>query len=272
MMEDAYTRLRIYNIPDGFLVSYSVDMEFVLIGGCYNKSLITSVCEEMRIAGCDSIDLLHIPSWDNMFCKDEQIVDLLNELQPTEVEIPSYVPCDAVGKTCKKNIMEFCNESYISKLTECSPKYINKSDSVLRGKYLSPTKEYDKPKDNDVVFLYNMGRFSVLSTGMVESRDVVDDIMTKDNIQELAVLLVYRIDQSPFVNSAFIEKYQPLIIIDTTEQKFYTRLDKRLKDYGISTKRTTGGDIIIMSGVRENDNEIPTNGIRDVANVKYNKE
>ena len=48
MIENLYTRFRAYRMENGCVVSYSVDMEFVLIGGRYNDDIAPSIREEMR--------------------------------------------------------------------------------------------------------------------------------------------------------------------------------------------------------------------------------
>ena len=273
MIEDTYTRMRIYHQNDGFLVSYSVNMVFVMIGARYNWETAPSVKEEMRIVGCDSIDLLHIPSWDSKICKSEEIETLLKDLQPTIIEIPSYAPVDKEGKNCRKLIQDFCNLSPISQLRIVSHKKVTNIYDNIDYKYLSPRIDYAKPKDNDIVALFDSGRFSVLSTGLVESHVIVDDILAENTIKNPFVLLVDDMRRSPFISWDFLKKYHPLIIVDMTGSfQFYVRAGEKLIDRGIYTIRTSKGDIIAMSGVRENDNEISTSGNEDIAGNKYEKE
>ena len=107
-MNNSYTRLRVYHINGGGLsFSYSVDMEFTLVGGRYNEENLVSIKDEMRIAGCDSIDVLHIPSWDGRCCQPRELTNLLRELQPAVLEIPAYIPKDEEGKACQRLLTEY---------------------------------------------------------------------------------------------------------------------------------------------------------------------
>lgn len=259
MIENKYTRLRAYRMQNGCVVSYSVDMEFVLIGGRYNDEIAQAIREEMRIAGCDSIDLLHIPSWDNRMCDAKEIGVLLEDLQPTDIEIPAYNPTDINGKACKRIIIEFCEDSLISRVVECSSKNISKENDTGRGFLLSPTKDYQAPEDNDVVEFFYEGRFKLLSTGFMRSKDVVDDINKKSQLHNPMLMLACGMKESPFISLTFIQRTSPIIIIDLLDNyKFYQRANVELKDYGISSQRSDNGDLILMSGIRKDDNTIKT--------------
>ena len=259
MIENKYTRLRAYRMQDGCVVSYSVDMEFVMIGGRYNDGIAPSIREEMRIAGCDSIDLLHIASWDKKMCVATELKVLLDELQPTDIEIPAYNPTDENGKACERVIKEFCENSVISQYIECSPKRVGKEGDTGRGLLLSPSKEYGETMDNDVVEYFYQGRFNLLSTGLVRSKKVVDDINKKPQLHNPMLMLVCGMNESPFVSLAFLHRSRPLIIIDLLDDnRYYTRANADLRDYGISSQRADNGDLILMSGIRKDDNKIDT--------------
>ena len=259
MIENLYTRFRAYRMENGCVVSYSVDMEFVLIGGRYNDDIAPSIREEMRIAGCDSIDLLHIPSWNRRMCDATELETLLNELQPTDIEIPAYNPTDENGKACRRVIKEFCENSPISQVIECSYKKVGKEGDTGRGLLLSPTKEYNEAVDNDVVEFFYQGRFKILSTGFVKSKEVVDEINKKSQLHNPILLLVCGMSESPFISLAFIHRSHPLIIVDMLDNnKYYHRANADLKDYGISSQRADNDDLILVSGIRRDDNIIET--------------
>lgn len=259
MIENKYTRLRAYRMPSACIASYSVDMEFVLIGGRYNDDVATAIHEEMRIAGCDSIDLLHIPSWDKRVCDASELEKLLDMLQPTDIEIPAYTPTNENGKICRRIIKEFCDNSPISQFVECTPKRIIKDKGNGRAILLSPVKNYENTTDNDIVELFYQGRFKLLSTGFVRSQEVVDDINMKPQLDNPLLMLVCGMNESPFASLTFLHRSSPLIIIDMLDNnKFYKRANVDLKDYGISSQRSDNGDLILMSGIRKDDNTIST--------------
>lgn len=259
MIENKYTRLRAYRILDGCVVSYSVDMEFILIGARYNDVIAPAIREEMRIAGCDSIDLLHISSWDKRMCDATELKVLLDDLQPTDIEIPAYNPTDENGKACERVIKEFCENSVISQFIECSRKRVGKEEDTGRGILLSPSREYGGTTDNDVVEFFYQGRFKLLSTGFVKSKEVMDDINKKPQLHNPMLMLVCGMNDSPFVSLAFLHRSSPLIIIDLLDDnKYYRRANADLKDYGISSQRADNGDLILMSGIRKDNNKIDT--------------
>ena len=259
MIENKYTRLRAYRMQDGCVVSYSVDMEFILIGARYNDGIAPAIREEMRIAGCDSIDLLHISSWDKRMCDAKELKVLLYELQPTDIEIPAYNPTDENGKACKRVIKEFCENSVISQFMECSRKRVDKEEDTGRGILLSPSKEYGETTDNDVVEYFYQGRFKLLSTGFVKSKEVMNDINKKLQLHNPLLMLVCGMSDSPFLSLAFLHRSSPLIIIDLLDDnKYYRRANADLKDYSISSQRADNGDLILMSGIRKDNNKIDT--------------
>lgn len=272
MINNGYTRLRTYSMLDGYVLTYSVDMEFVLIGGRYCENIVPQIREEMRIAGCDTIDLLHIPSWNCKMCSATELPLLLAELMPTVIEIPSYMPDDENGKQSQKTITDFCADSPIAKLKRCLPKANMKNENYEMGKVLSPYKEYDKKSDNSVVEYFNHGRFSVLSTGIIESKEVVDDINNKFQLPNPYVLVIDDMEKSPFVSMHFMQKSSPLIILDMHKNnKFYLRSGVDLKYYGISTKKSDG-DVVIISGIRKNDSEINTPSEENIGGSDYRTE
>ena len=259
MIENKYTRLRAYRMQDGCVVSYSVDMEFILIGARYNDVIAPAIREEMRIAGCDSIDLLHISSWDKRMCDATELKVLLDDLQPTDIEIPAYNPTDENGKACERVIKEFCENSVISQFIQCSRKRVGKEEDTGRGILLSPSREYGGTTDNDVVEFFYQGRFKLLSTGFVKSKEVMDDINKKPQLHNPMLMLVCGMNDSPFVSLAFLHRSSPLIIIDLLDDnKYYRRANADLKDYGISSQRADNGDLILMSGIRKDNNKIDT--------------
>lgn len=261
-MNNSYTRLRAYHIEGGGLsFSYSVDMEFTLVGGRYNEDNLLSIKNEMRIAGCDTIDVLHIPSWDGRCCQPEELDNLLRELQPAVLEIPAYNPKDAEGKACQRILIDYSETTPFADIIICYPKLINKmSDEDLDRLILSPTKDYLEPEDNDSVVWFRGGRFSVMNTGYIKSREIVENLSHSPKLREVGLLVVDTgMNNSPFVSRAFLSRAYPMMIIDIAENnKFYIRRDLTLDGLGISSRKTNNGEVIITSGIRPGEAEIPT--------------
>ena len=258
MIRSQYTRFRSYRIADGCAFSYMVNREFCLIGGRYPQSMQPSLAEEMRIAGCDTIDLLHIPSWDGTLCHPGEIGMLLERLRPTEIEIPDYLPQDKSGEECKRIIEDYYSRSNISELTVCSPDYVRQSQAGDNNRYLlSPIRDYRNPTDKDLIGFFGQGRFSVLSTGGMPTEEVVKDIMSHFPLQMADVFIVQGMTHNPLLRLGFINDACPKILIDALDDsQYYRRANVDLEKFGISTMRTSGGDVIVTCGENDVEQEI----------------
>lgn len=261
-MNSNYTRLRVYHVDGGGLsFSYSVDMEFCLVGGRYNGENALSIKEEMRIAGCDTIDVLHIPSWEGRCCQPVELANLLRDLQPAVLEIPSYMPKDEDGKKCQQLLTEYSETTPFADIIICLPKLVSRmGNKDLDRLLLSPTSLYVEPEDNDSVVWLRRGRFSVMNTGYIKSSSVVETISSNSMLEVVGLLVVDSgMKESPFISRPFLVKAHPMMIVDVMENNlFYIRGDLTLDELGISSRKTLNGEVIITSGVRSGDAEIPT--------------
>lgn len=273
-MDNSYTRLRANNIAGGGVsVTYSVDMDFTLIGGRYSDEIKPSIKEEMRIAGCDTIDLLHIPSWDKRCCQPEELKSLLKELQPSYIEIPMYHPEDSIGKDSLGEIKAFCDASSVTELREMTPKMIrNINDSHSSRLILSSGNSFQITFDNDVVGLFNQGRFSVLNTGFIKTDKIVEKICQRELPSINIMILNDGAESANEVWATLIKKKKPTILIDTTNNSYYILKDTNPESMGISTRKTERGDILIFSGIRRIESEIDANKEGNISGMKYKTE
>ena len=259
-MNNQYTRFRAYHVPDGCAYSYTVSKEFCLIGGRYHQSMKRSLAEEMRIAGCDTIDLLHIPSWNNKMCNADEIEEMLGLLRPTEIEIPAYIPEDKAGKRSRTIILDYCSQSSISELYICTPKFIRRNNPLGNNRIIvSPMTDYTIPEDNDLVEFIGHGKFSMLSTGLVHTQEIAHEIAQNEDIRNVDLLILQGIRNNIFARSTFVNPINPKIIVDVLDNnQYYRRSDVVLEDYGISTMRNDKGEVIITCGENDIDYEIDT--------------
>ena len=275
-MNNSYTRLRVYHIDGGGLsFSYSVDMEFTLVGGRYNEENLMSIKDEMRIAGCDSIDVLHIPSWDGRCCQPRELTNLLRELQPAVLEIPAYIPKDEEGKACQRLLTEYSETTPFADIIICLPKMVSRmNENDMDRLILSPTSAYPEMEDNDTVVWLRGGRFSVMNTGYVKSEATVEKLSGSPLLGEVGILVVDSgMKNSPFVSRQFLSKTHPMMIIDIAgNNQFYIRGDLTLDEIGISSRKTNNGEIIITSGVRQGQAEIFTPEKKNLDGSIYAKE
>lgn len=275
-MNNSYTRLRVYHINGGGLsFSYSVDMEFTLVGGRYNEENLVSIKDEMRIAGCDSIDVLHIPSWDRRCCQSGELEELLKELQPAVLEIPAYTPRDEEGKACQRILKEYSETTPFADIIICLPKMVSRmSESDMDRLILSPTSVYPEVEDNDNVVWLRGGRFSVMNSGYVKTEAPVEKLSGSPLLGEVGLLVVDTgMKNSPFVSRQFLSKTHPMMIVDIAENnQFYIRGNITLDEIGISSRKTSNGEIIITSGVRPGQAEISTPEKKNLDGSIYAKE
>lgn len=275
-MNNSYTRLRVYHIDGGGLsFSYSVDMEFTLVGGRYNEENQMSIKEEMRIAGCDTIDVLHIPSWDGRCCRSEELANLLSDVQPAVLEIPAYTPKDSEGKACQRLLEEYSKTIPFADIIVCHPKFVGRiNDTDMDRILLSPTMVYPEAEDNDSVVWLRGGRFSVMNTGYIKSNAPIEKLGSSPVLGEVGLLVADSgMKKSPFVSKAFLSKAHPMMIVDIEENnQFYIRGDLTLDDLGISSRKTSNGEVIITSGVRPGEAEISTTEQEDLNGSIYAKE
>ena len=275
-MNNSYTRLRVYHIDGGGLsFSYSVDMEFTLVGGRFNEENLMSIKDEMRIAGCDTIDVLHIPSWDGRCCQSRELEKLLQELQPAVLEIPAYIPKDEEGKACQRLLIEYSETTPFADIIVCLPKLVSRmSESNMDRLILSPTSFYPEAEDNDSVVWLRGGRFSVMNTGYIKSEATVEKLSSSPFLGEVGLLVVDSgMKNSPFVSKSFLSRAHPMMIVDISENnQFYIRGDLTLDEIGISSRKTTNGEIIITSGVRPGQAEISTPEKKNLDGSIYAKE
>lgn len=274
MMNNQYTRFRAYHVPDGCAYSYTVNKEFCLIGGRYHQKMKQSLAEEMRIAGCDTIDLLHIPSWNEKICRADEIEEMLGILRPTEIEIPAYIPDDRIGKRCRSIILDYCSQSSITELSICSTKFIRRNNQRGNARVIvSPLKDYKMSEDNDLVELFSQGKFSMLSTGFVNSQEIAFDIAQIGAIRNVDLLILFGIKGNIFARAGFMEPVNPKIVVDVLDDnQYYRRSDVILEDYGISTLKTDNGEVIITCGENDLENEIETPLVAPSIGVNYRVE
>lgn len=273
-MDNLYTRLRVYHIAGGGVsVSYSVDMDFTMIGGRYVEGIRSSIREEMRIAGCDTIDLLHIPSWEKRCCQPEELRLLLKELEPSCIEIPMYHPDDNIGKESLEAIRAYCDVSSVTELREMNPKMIrNINESNGRRMILASGNTPKVNFDNDIVALFRYGKFSVLNTGFVKTDKIVENICRRELPSIDIMILNDGADSADEVWASLIKKKKPTILIDTTNNSYYILKDTNPESLGISTRKTEKGDFLIISGIRRIESEIDANKEDNISGMKYKTE
>lgn len=166
------TRFRAYKLgTPGSSFSYSVDSHFTLIEARLNDVNAPNIIYEMGVSNCKEINCLHITSWDQDHCNDEELKLILQYLKPKRIEHPGYTPDTECGKNSLNLIKKYCSDNSIGR-NEVSNNYVNSLEPGEELKYndivYNPISESDNHNDNSIVQLFRAGRFTVLSLGDCE--------------------------------------------------------------------------------------------------------
>ena len=96
-----YTRFRAYQLgEEGSSFSLSVDNYFTLIEAKVNSINVEHINWELQLLRKETIDTLHITSWDADHCDEASLNYILKCLNPAIIEFPGYVPDTETGKKC----------------------------------------------------------------------------------------------------------------------------------------------------------------------------
>lgn len=282
MMDDLYTRFKAYAMPNGGIsMSYLVDSSFTLIEARYNADNISKIKSEMELAGCTEIDLLHISSWDSECCNYEELVRLLDEMQPLEIEIPAYEPSDENGKMCRKLIREFCNRPNLTELFEAGHKSLEDPSSLPDADFtdiiFSPMKNYQDDEDNSIIKIFRQGKFSLLNVSRSNRAEEVLELLRKtDLVSSVDILIIYGWEESKmcnFVSRQFIDEVNPnLITLAGKEpQLMIKKSNNNLDDRGIRYRKTEQGDILVKYGIMSRKENVNLENNDVVGNGEYKK-
>ena len=213
------TRFRAYQLGEkGSSFSYSVDNHFTLIEGRFNEMNKANILYEMKLAGTTRISCLHITSWDEDHCKEAELRSILSELRPLCIEYPGYEPDTDCGKTCKKLIQIYSNRNALP-VQAVTPDYINSLDAGVAKQYTdilyNPTDNHKSHNDNSLVKLFRQGRFTLLSLGDCESKEIAQTIV-RGSIASTEVdvmILAHHGADNGFTTEEFINKINPNVAI-----------------------------------------------------------
>jgi len=253
------TRFRAYQLgTPGSSFSYSVDNHFTLIEARLNETNCSNVIKEMNIAGCETINCLHITSWDKDHCNDEELKLILQHLKPKRIECPGYTPDTDCGKNSLKTIRNYCADTPAT-LQIISPTYLNGLQAGEKLQYnnivYNPRNLSDKHNDNSIVQLFRRGRFKVLSLGDCEDEAIARRIMQcgMANYETDVLILAHHGADNGFTTKEFIQAIKPRIAIcssDYDNEYDHPRQKIRniLYEADVMLYTTKTGDVVIVCG------------------------
>jgi len=250
-----YTRFRAYQLGEkGSSFSLSVDNFFILIEARYNEVNKPHIQWEMKNCGIDSIDVLHITSWDDDHCRLSELQAILTELKPKRIEYPGYTPHTSNGRACLLAIVK-----YYPPAISVTPDVVRKQQftrlfgSDLFYGPLNISVEIDS-NDKSIIKLFRIGSFQILSLGDCENPEIADNLIKSEIIQnEVDILiLAHHGADNGFTSTNFLKAVNPRIAVcacDWDNQYGHPAPTVRtmLANLNIPLITTKSGDIIAQT-------------------------
>ena len=254
------TKFRAFQLDTaGSLFSFYKSGHYTLIEAKIPKSGIDSIIGDLNYHGKTRIDTLHITSWDTDHCSYGDLIQILNKLRPSLIEIPSYEPDSDTGKLCKKTIegyddviqkykpnVRIMSKDYISNLTNATPLHTN---NVVYHSYYNS----DKKNDMSLIKLFRSNGFNVLSLGDCESQDIANNLLKVGFITTEVDLLIlpHHGADNGFITGDFLDKVKPKLAVcssNTGNQYDHPKANIRaLFSYrNIPLMTTKRGDVIVV--------------------------
>lgn len=216
------TKFRAFQLDtDGSLFSYYKSDSYYLIEARIPKGGIEDLIEDMKLHEKKSIDVLHITSWDVDHCSYDDLIQILNKLRPSIIEIPSYIPDTDTGKLCKRTIEGYddIHERYKPNVRVVSREYIAQLSNAVAGGTNNVVyhSSYDNDNKNDMslIQLFRSNGFNVLSLGDCESQEIANHLLSQSLItSEVDVLILpHHGADNGFLTGNFVDKVQPKIAV-----------------------------------------------------------
>lgn len=257
------TRFRAYQLGvKGASFSLAVDNDFTLIEARFNECNAMNIVNEMRIVGAKCISLLHITSWDEDHCSEQELDSILKYLKPQRIEYPGYMPDTTCGKKCRRMILAYLQNLRLDG-TSMTPTFINSLEAGESAKFstiiYNPTKEYAKHNDMSTAALFRKGRFTILSLGDCESPEIAKIIMNDvmANQETDVMLMAHHGADNGFTTEEFIKTISPRVAIcacDYDNQYEHPReeVTKMLYDNSVRYFTTKTGDVLIVCDTDNN--------------------
>jgi len=263
-MKSKITRFRAYQIGNaGSSFSYYADGHFTMLEGRLTKTSLRSVVSEMDICGVQSIDLLHITSWDTDHCQASELPELLQLTRPLKLELPGYAPHSDTGKESLRILQAYVKErrqdNRLKIMRHVTPEYIegleNAERLAFKNTYYNPLHiDPNCANDNSTVKHFRSGSFNVLSLGDVESTNIAARLRRSRllGMETDVMILAHHGADNGFTTKKFIRHLEPSLAIcssDYANQYDHPRQEIRdlLYEGGVKLMTTKTGDVIIRS-------------------------
>lgn len=263
LLKPTFTRFRAYQLDQaGSSFSYFDGQHFTLIEGMATDLSKSTLLAEMRLCGKDSIDTLHITSWDADHCSKHGLQWVLETLKPATIEYPGYDPHTDCARWCLEQIRAYQQRSHRSggkvKTVRIDPPYIASLGMAeglgYRNIYYHPRTLFSLSNDNSSIKLFRTGMFNVLSLGDVQHANI-GSMLRRCKIlcrETDIVILAHHGADSGITTKKFLECVKPTVAVCTSNyDNQYTHppqsVRNLLHEQEIQLVTTKTGDVIIDS-------------------------
>jgi competence protein ComEC len=263
-MKSNITRFRAYQLGNaGSSFSYFADGHFTLLEGRLTELSRRSLVREMEICDVQSIDRLHITSWDSDHCQASELPGLPALTRPLNIEAPGYWAESESAEECQEIIAAYIadrrHDNRSKTLTSVTPEYIAGLETAKRLAFnnIFHNPLWVDPKcanDNSTVKHFRRGSFNVLSLGDVESPNIAarlrrDAILGRET--DVMILAHHGADNG-FTTKNFLRHLEPTLATcsaDYDNQYDHPSQEIRglLNEQGIRLMTTKTGDVIVKS-------------------------
>lgn len=256
------TKFRAFQLGcEGSLFSFykGSDNVYTLIEARIPKDGIKVLQDDLAFHGKTRLDSLHITSWDKDHCNYDDLVQIMNHLRPTNIDVPGYEPTTDTGKLCKALIKGYDNihqpdrpnirvvdRNYLLQLTTAAPLGLN--DVAYHSKY-----DTENCNDKSLIRLFRSNGFNVLSLGDMECKDHAAELIKCSFVQkEVDVLMLpHHGAHNGYVTPDFLKAIKPRIAICTSNwgnQYGHPKpeVQQMLRDAGVPLFTTKAGDVVIL--------------------------
>jgi competence protein ComEC len=181
-MKSVFTRFRAYQLGNsGSSFSYCAEGHFTLLEGRMTEQSKPSLIQEMTICDAQTVDVLHISSWDTDHCRASELTDLLQTTRPRKIQCPGYKPYSDSAIKSQEIIHDYINSRRHSnteaKIQYITPEYINGLEQAIELAYndtfYNPI--WIDPKcqnNNSTITHFRKGCYNLLSLGDVECPNI----------------------------------------------------------------------------------------------------
>lgn len=263
-MKSNLTRFRAYQLGSaGSSFSYYADGHFTLVEGRLTEVSGLSLIREMAECNVQSIDVLHVTSWDADHCQASELPVLLELTRPLRLELPGYVPHTENGKKSLKIFSEYVAEkrqdNRSKTLRHVTPEFIGSLQSATRlafnDIFYNPMHiDQNCANDNSTVKHFRRGSFNVLSLGDVESTNISARLRRCRllGMETDVMILAHHGADNGFTTKNFIRHLEPSLAIcssDFDNQHDHPRQEicDILDECGVRLMTTKTGDVLVCS-------------------------